>query len=539
MAGCSAVLAAVMLASLTVPASPITTDVDPKNALVLPGNNITILCRVGKPIYFCRFEIPGETNAVTLMPGKPAKGGISYYGNGFESGQCGLRLENIRSKQNGHLNCTMGVTDETEEAKGTMTLIVAQSPQLPELRVAVGRKGSYVFMEGESLRATCKIAKGRPVARMTWYLGDGPLREGLSRTLLEKDKEGLETITQNVTRTLLWSDNGKQLQCVANHYALTPGSEKSNFQLNVEYAPKPIQHDAAVEEADNGKGNGRIVTLEINANPKPTIRWMAKGKMVREGTSDSNKIFEVDKTINNGTGKWITRLNVHSVDEDILKAEYQVIAENPHGKQTYDVSLTPSFLTPDLEMSSGILIGGVVAVVVLLVILILLCYAWRTKKWCCADPAPCRNEKESESLTASDKEKESQPVGVDSGFLPSNCMVSNGPQFNGRSDTESADGGPLNGPKKKSSFKLPPFFKKKDKVSADPESLTVPSPDKKNVINQVTKSATPNPDGIVYAELDLQAGRRAVVVRPEDDKTEYAEIMHNAKQDEENDHAPQ
>lgn len=64
--------------------------------------------------------------------------------------------------------------------------------------------------------------------------GDGPLREGLSRTLLEKDKEGLETITQNVTRTLLWSDNGKQLQCVANHYALTPGSEKSNFQLNVE-----------------------------------------------------------------------------------------------------------------------------------------------------------------------------------------------------------------------------------------------------------------------------------------------------------------
>ncbi|XP_071441515.1 fasciclin-3 isoform X2 [Hetaerina americana] len=494
MACVTAVLAAAMLASLTVPASPITTDVTPKTALILPGNNITILCRVGKPIYFCRFEIPEEKTAILLVPGRTGKGTISYYGNGFESGQCGLRLENIQPKQNGHLNCTMGVSDETEEAKGTMTLTVAQSPQLPELRVAVGRKGSYIYMEGETLRATCKIAKGRPVARISWYLGDSPLKDGLSRTHLEKDKDGLETITQNVTRTLLWSDNGKQLQCVAYHYALTPGSEKSNFQLNVEYAPKPIQNDAAVEESDNGKGNGRIVTLEINANPKPTIHWITKGKMVREGTSDSNKIFEVDKTINNGTGKWITRLNVHSVDEDILKAVYQVIAENPHGKQTYDVSLTPSIFTKELQMSSGIIIGAVVAILVLLVIIILMCYAWRAKKWCCAGPTPSKNEKES-------------------------------------SDTESTDGGPLNGPKKKSSFQLPVFFKKKDKVSADPECLTVPTPDKKSANNQVNKNAAPNPDGIVYAELDLQAGRRAVVVRSEDDKTEYAEIMHNMAQD--------
>lgn len=38
-----------------------------------------------------------------------------------------------------------------------------------------------------------------------------------------------------------------------------------------------------------------------------------------------------------------------------------------------------------------------------------------------------------------------------------------------------------------------------------------------------------NDEGVVYAELDLQqhpAPTRGVLVRPEDDKTEYAEIIH-------------
>jgi len=42
-------------------------------------------------------------------------------------------------------------------------------------------------------------------------------------------------------------------------------------------------------------------------------------------------------------------------------------------------------------------------------------------------------------------------------------------------------------------------------------------------------------EGVVYAELDLQAttqhSRPTVVVRPDDDKTEYAEIIHTKNKD--------
>ncbi|KAK9506586.1 hypothetical protein O3M35_008488 [Rhynocoris fuscipes] len=80
------------------------------------------------------------------------------------------------------------------------------------------------------------------------------------------------------------------------------------------------------------------------------------------------------------------------------------------------------------------------------------------------------------------------------------------------------------------------FKKKGDKVATENEETKEDTvDDKKNVADaqkaeeQTLESSKKADEGVVYAELDLQHSSpapRPVVVRPEDDKTEYAEILH-------------
>lgn len=103
------------------------------------------------------------------------------------------------------------------------------------------------------------------------------------------------------------------------------------------------------------------------------------------------------------------------------------------------------------------------------------------------------------------------------------------------SDTESADQGPAQKKniKKKAKLPLTSMFKKaKDKVAGDTEILkaavVTEEKDVEKAAQQVAQDVEKGKE-CVYAELThSQAAERArpVVVRPEDDKTEYAEIVH-------------
>nr|CAD7199877.1 unnamed protein product [Timema douglasi] len=88
------------------------------------------------------------------------------------------------------------------------------------------------------------------------------------------------------------------------------------------------------------------------------------------------------------------------------------------------------------------------------------------------------------------------------------------------SDTESADHGSDQTSKPK--MNLAYIFNKKDKIADDSEGLKDITTGRGTPLTIQAKQGD-----VVYAELDLQQGNQPrSVVRKEDDKTEYAEIIH-------------
>lgn len=98
-------------------------EVEPREVLVLPGHNVTVMCRVGVPLQYCRVEIPG------MMPlnlnSKLSNNDVAYYGAGLPAGQCGFRINRVTERNNGMIKCTLGIETEPTESIGTVQLIVA------------------------------------------------------------------------------------------------------------------------------------------------------------------------------------------------------------------------------------------------------------------------------------------------------------------------------------------------------------------------------------------------------------------------------
>lgn len=97
-------------------------DVEPKEATVQNGQNVTLLCRSGKQLDYCRFEIP---NLVAFrISDKTNSDSYSYYGSGLESGDCGVHLYRVDLKNNGKVRCILGFKENASEGSGTIDLVV-------------------------------------------------------------------------------------------------------------------------------------------------------------------------------------------------------------------------------------------------------------------------------------------------------------------------------------------------------------------------------------------------------------------------------
>lgn len=116
-------------------------------------------------------------------------------------------------------------------------------------------------------------------------------------------------------------------------------------------------------------------------------------------------------------------------------------------------------------------------------------------------------------------------------FSPSLITISSS------SDTESADMRTKDEKRILSPIKLTAFFKRnKDRVASEEgESKSMDTTETKIPLEEDKKVTTAPPaetkeSGIVYAELDLVSQNLKPVVKSDDDKTEYAEIVYTAKE---------
>lgn len=80
----------------------------PEFVAVDEGNNVTILCKAISPITSCSFIIAGEFEEIKLIPNETSNGddnNYEYFGDGYESGECGITIIHIKKENNGKASC--------------------------------------------------------------------------------------------------------------------------------------------------------------------------------------------------------------------------------------------------------------------------------------------------------------------------------------------------------------------------------------------------------------------------------------------------
>ncbi|XP_066902510.1 fasciclin-3 isoform X1 [Halyomorpha halys] len=469
-------------------------SVTPKEQTVREGDPIQMLCKLPQPLEFCRISYSPSVSII-LTPDKKTDH-LSYFGEGFEKGHCGVMIYSAKDSHNGNVTCSLTAVGSLAEKSGTMKLTVAKRPSKPELMIARPENPDGNFNENEIINAFCIVKNGRPAANITWYIGDEKLTDGLSTILVEQyEPQDLHTVSQNLTRRVQASDNGKQLKCIAGHPLLNDNSNTTSQIISVKFAPKdqsqPLERFGLVE-GEEGK-----ITVTVMANPKPDFMWVIGEDRIYEGDQDASGRFKVLRgtpSENNTPGSWDSVLLIDQLMKEDVERNYQLVAKNTLGEKSYSVSISTSPEPRMFELGAPAIVGIVVAVLVILTAAALLVFARAKGRWCFA------------GATA---------------------------HFAGESsDTESADHHHhASNPKIKKTPFTSVFKKKAKEPVAEPnqeEQQEAAEEDREEDSKDEAGRVMLNPDeGVVYAELDLTVATPRVQVKPEEEKTEYAEIIHS------------
>nr|CAD7570090.1 unnamed protein product [Timema californicum] len=331
----------------------VTIEVFPKESIVKVGDTVTVMCRAGEKLQYCRVTSPAGT--FNLKPNIPVSNGYIYSGKGLETGECGFTIANVQEMNNGNHTCYLGFDNTGLESNTTMSVIVARPPTTsPELSVSlVGSRVSADFQEGQTIQAMCRVPDNRPPSNLTWFIGNEQVTDGLSPIRKEPENCGyadLCAVSQNLTHTLSWRDNGKELSCFVQHFAMDErANNQTKSQLNVLYKPRDVEISSEQFGFEIGKP-GRI-SKQVQANPRPSFAWnVGGGEWIREGQVDSlTGRFRAGETINNGSGIWQASLEIDSVTAEDVERVYNLRASNIAGVTDYALANTLVVLSSTAE----------------------------------------------------------------------------------------------------------------------------------------------------------------------------------------------
>nr|XP_018899245.1 PREDICTED: fasciclin-3 isoform X3 [Bemisia tabaci] len=475
----------------------------------LPKDTIVYKCKIPTGLIYCRMEIPGFPEAVLLAPGKPTPGAprAQYEGDGFDKGHCGLRLSGIEEKNNGQIKCTLGAQDYTESSQN-MTLTVARAPSPPELKFLSPITSGESLREGDAVSLKCTASKGRPIANLTWFIGNDTITEGLSAPTKIKEDYDFYTISQNLTRTLQASDSGKELRCVAGHIALLPPNNQKAHTLRVQFAPKPWEkphEQLGLVEGQEGK-----VEVLVQGNPKPTFTWKVGEESFYEGYPDPENKYVVMRSYNKGGDVWASVLKINNLSKEDIKKTYWLRASNVHGERDYEIYISTN---TEPRFGAKTIIFLFIAIIICAVVALAV-FARAKGLWCFAGDALMSGIRQIES---SDTESMNHRPGEDKGKKDTKPKISVKAIFKKKWDQKPPEAS------KPSSNGNSNSKSDGDKEAQKPETTTVTV-----VSEEAPKEQKKGNDNIVYAELTLPA-TSSPVARPRvvEDKTEYAEIIHS------------
>ncbi|XP_047038571.1 fasciclin-3 isoform X3 [Helicoverpa zea] len=445
-------------------------EITPREAVRRIGDELSVLCKVAYPIDSCRMTV-GATS-YRLIPDN-LQGDVVYAGQGLKAGECGALIKNIKEEWNGNITCVLPPPSGSIELVGTMRLLVARAPGTPILN----SPQQPTFRDGDKFMAQCVVPNGRPAAKITWFLGSEELLQGVYQPVVTSEPgSDLQTISQNVSKTLTDEDDAKKLVCRAEHEALEKPMEVTR-QLHVQYPPKRQESGLITIFGLKLGAEGRL-NVTVRANPKPNAEWSI-GDQVLMAPRQVGEITALEPLLL-GSGYYNITLILARITKEDVDRTYYLRVDNGLGREEFPVRISTMDEPAGVELDTGAIVGIVVAVLILLVAVFLVVFAFATDRWCFAGRRRDNTKSSGES-----------------------------------SDTESAVGGRersrLAGLSARVRAVLP---RAKDKVQAT-EAQTVDTED---------KPLSDDKKGVVYAELAL--GEQTSTEKPPPPSTEYAEIVY-------------
>ncbi|CAD6230577.1 GSCOCG00006829001-RA-CDS [Cotesia congregata] len=365
------------------------------------------MCRVGLPVQYCRIEIP-SMKSMFLQPNQNANDGIEYYGDGLQTGQCGVYIQRVKEEFDGKFLCAITTNGSRTEVDNTVKIVVAKPPKALQLMLSPGRlSGRNVYKNGEKLEISCSSLGGRPAANVSLFLGnlsilyyilyDQPLEREFGSNVYDSNGNENTLAAKNVSYTIKSSDNGKMVRCIAHHLALDRPQE-STRQLEVHYAPQP---QPPVELFGFVIGREGTINLTVKAHPRPRFIWYINGDKINEGSPDMSNRLQSSSAVEVAKGEWRLELKIDSVQKSDTEKEYKLEARNDEGAEEYRILLSTS-AEPEgalihfygklsehmhalgVDLDAGYIIGIVVGILVIIVLSFLIIFARATGRWCFA-----------------------------------------------------------------------------------------------------------------------------------------------------------
>jgi len=386
------------------------------------NNPTTLNCDShGQPLSVCLWErnVDGQRSVISINPGSDQNGratpqaGITYAGEGLNSGKCGINIESIKENDSGRWSCTL-IGANGGIFIGTVDVTILRKPGAPEFDASLG-----VLNEGDTKDINCYSANGQPPPTFQWFIGDTPVDSKELKPIGNNTNNNVAYTFQTLRHTFTWQDSGKQLRCVIVSEALTKEDKVEVSQdISVYYAPKSSEEQVTIRVPE--LGTQASLAINISSNPAPRIQWQTSKFTLVAGNKSPDQRFEARMPKQVGPDLYLCELNIDKVEEGDLNVVYKLIAQNQQGSANFELRLSSA-----AEASTGLSAGGIVGLVlgiplILIVVALIVVYTRAKGLLCFKDGGDSHSTAHIEGATSENGDRGNEnPVGDHEGYPPS------------------------------------------------------------------------------------------------------------------------
>jgi len=512
----------------------------PGNVEVKEGEEAILRCTTPSDILFCTFTSPeGKTMNMKKGLAYGDNGRIEFHGED-ETKECGLRIIDVKEKDNGEWKCllTASIDGVGKTGEETATVTVIKPPTRVHIEGIEDPQVILTYPQDSEKQFKCIAEGGRPAPTFSWQLDDEKYMGQAVDVEPVVATDGTTTQAQMLTYATKPEDNGKTLTCIVNHpgYSQEATDSKSNtadLSLDVKYAPIKAVEDNSFYGMKIGEAFP--VLMNFKSHPAPTdVYWeMYDGTKVAQESETEDKRFKADALVEGPSGGLFTaKLTISSVVQEDTDKTGKLIVTNSEGTTEYKFSMglgEKKAIAPAVSDTEGVPSpkeagsGPVVAIVIVALIIVIvivvaviaraqgmLCFAASTSQAEDTEKAVEKEEGDTESAEHADGAKDEQ---------------------DGNKEDEEAltSINNTNSSKKSVSSRVTSLFSAMRKSVGSKKEKLVENDSEVQLQEQNSTEnddAEKKDDSIVYADLDKTAmseGTRPNISM-ENEKSEYAEI---------------